>query len=233
MSLLAVAVILLWIIVIVLSILVMLLYRQFGLVYLGSGQRIRLTGLAIGKHAPADQSAELDGVTRELDWSAVGAGRGTMLIFGGARCPICEELLPELNEAERLWGKLVDFVFVDRPLRAGDAERRSLPEGRRWRYAFSPDASLHEAFDVEVTPYGFLVNNQGVLISKRIINSVDHIAMVIEHAVDEETGMLGEPDFDPPIKLVNDPHVSDLELDARPEQHDTQQDEEAAPVAQT
>lgn len=222
MSLLSVALILLWIVVIVISILVMLLYRQFGLIYLGSGQRIRLTGLEVGKHAPTHQLVELDGVTRELDWSAAGPGRGTMIIFGGARCPICEELLPQLNDAERLWGKLVDFVFVDRPLRVGDPERRNLPEERRWRYAFTPDASLHEAFDVEVTPYGFLVNDQGILISKRILNSVDHIAMVIEHSVDEETGMLGTPDFDPPIKLVNGPHVGDLEFDARHEEHDGQ-----------
>jgi methylamine dehydrogenase accessory protein MauD len=191
-SVLALAVILAWMLLLALGVLVLLLYRQFGLVYLGSGQRVNLTGLGIGKHAPEHQRVTLEGVEREIDWTSAGPGRGTLVLFGGPRCPICAQLVPELNDAVDLWGSLVDFIFLERPLNAGESGKLSPPEGRRWSYGFSPDASIYRAFDVEVSPYGFLVDHRGVVLNKRIVNSLDHLAMLVEHSVDGATGMLGQ-----------------------------------------
>lgn len=207
MTLLTTAVILLWMVVLGLTLLVLILYRQFGLLYLGSGGRVRLTGLTIGRKAPAGQAVLLDGEPLLLDWTSPGPGRASLLIFGGPRCPICEQLLPQLDEAVSLWGSLVDVLFLDRHSTASsDSATRELPYDRRWHYALSEDSSVYRDFDVEVSPYAFLVDDTGRVLNKRIVNSLDHLALVVEDAVDEATGRL-RPVLEQPVRLIDTPRV--------------------------
>src|SRR5574341_2258934 len=98
MQALVISVVLLWLLVLVLLVLVVLLYRQFGLLYLGSGQRVRMTGRPVGKHAVEGLTVELEGTEVALDWSRPGEGRGTLLVLGGPICPLCAELVPQLND---------------------------------------------------------------------------------------------------------------------------------------
>lgn len=206
MTSLTVAVIVLWAVVLGLALLVLMLYRQFGLLYLGSGGRVRLTGLAIGHQAPAGQPVLLDGESRLLDWGSPGPGRASLVIFGGPRCPICEQLLPQLDEAVSLWGSLVDVLFVDRRIgnASVDGHARVIPDPRRWTYALSEDGSVYRDFDVEVSPYAFLVDHTGKVLNKRIVNSLDHLALVVQDAVDEVTGRL-RPTVEQAVSLTKNP----------------------------
>jgi methylamine dehydrogenase accessory protein MauD len=206
------AVIVLWILFFLVLLLVLVLYRQFGLLYLGSGGRIRLTGLEPGGRAPEGQTVVIDGRESTIEWSAVGSGRATLVVFGGPRCPICEKLIPELDEAVALWGELVDILFVDRSM-DGSTPTRVLPSPRSWRYFLSPDDALYRDFDVEVSPYAFLVDAAGTVLNKRIVNSLDHLAWVVETAVTSTDGQLREV-HDAPIRFRNARRVDAIELTA-------------------
>jgi hypothetical protein len=61
---------LLWVAVIVLTVLVLLLYRQFGLAYMSGRTRAGLQGLDLGARARPVALTALDGTARDIDWSS-------------------------------------------------------------------------------------------------------------------------------------------------------------------
>ena len=85
----------LWIIVILEGVLIVLLYRQLGMLYLGSASGVSRDGLAVGSPAPDFQLPDADGQTRRLsDYR----GRNVLLLFGSPHCDPCRRLLPNLEE---------------------------------------------------------------------------------------------------------------------------------------
>lgn len=89
MTVLTVAVVLLWVLLACLSILVVLLYRQFGLIYIGSRNRVALTGLAVGSAAPEVAQLRVAGRLITWDWNAKAPTRLTLAIFGTPTCILC------------------------------------------------------------------------------------------------------------------------------------------------
>ncbi len=204
------AVIVLWVLFFAVLLLVLVLYRQFGLLYLGSGGRVALTGLAPGSRAPEGQPVLIDDRESRIDWSSPGLDRATLVVFGGPRCPICEKLISELDDAAALWGELVDIIFVDRT--SDDTSRtRVLPATHSWAYCVSLDDALYHDFDVEVSPYAFLVDTSGTVLNKRIVNSLDHLAWVVETAVSPTDGQLRVAQQSPP-RFRNTPRAEVIEL---------------------
>jgi hypothetical protein len=171
----------LWIAVLALYVPVILLYRQFGLLYVGSSARVRMQGIPPGKQAPANLPVLIDGQTATLDWRAAGAGRGSLVILGTQTCPYCADVIEALDGAVATTGAALDFVFIDR-LPAGAALHRDIPRGRRWRYAISPDGEAHEQFGVDVSPFAFVVSEGGTVLSKGIVNHLDGLLQVVEDA---------------------------------------------------
>lgn len=167
---LAIALGLLWLLFGLLTIMVVLLYRQFGLIYIGSRARVALAGLGVGHSAP--QKPELEIATQETvwDWTAVGEGRATMAIFAVPGCDLCARLVAEINGFAEHWGELVDVLFIERgPLPNGpthDTLART-----QWLYAIDRDGALHEAFDVEATPHAFVVGRDSRVLAKGIVNT--------------------------------------------------------------
>lgn len=184
MTMLVVAVAVLWFVVAILSVLVVLLYRQFGLLYMGSRNRIALTGRAVGSSAPSNIELEVAGRFVNWDWRAAGSGRATLAIFAVPQCPLCDELVPGLNDFADKWGELVDVLFIERgPL--PDGPTHDVPTRTQWTYAVTPDNTLHEAFDVEATPFAFLVSSSGTVLAKGIVNITQHLEGVIGLALDD------------------------------------------------
>lgn len=185
MTLLIVAVVLLWLIVAMLSVLTVLLYRQFGLLYMGSRNRIALTGLEVGSSAPSDVELEIAGRLIRWDWGAAGSGRATLGIFAVAQCPLCDDLVPDLNGFADKWGELLDVLFIERgPL--PDGPTHDLPTRTAWSYAITPDASLYDAFDVEASPFAFLISSRGTVLAKGLVNTTQHLEGMIGLALDQQ-----------------------------------------------
>ncbi len=83
---------LLWLAVIVLTVLVLLLYRQFGLAYMSGRAKAGLQGLDLGARARPVALTALDGTGYAIDWSAAPQDGATVLLFAQPSCPICGDL---------------------------------------------------------------------------------------------------------------------------------------------
>jgi thiol-disulfide isomerase/thioredoxin len=196
MSLLTVAVVVLWVLMLLLSVLVVLLYRQFGLIYIGSRARLGLTGLAVGSRVPEVALLRMAGRDFAWDWTAGGGGRGTLVVFGAPGCTLCKKLTPQLNLFADKWAHLVDLIFVEKgPLPAGPTH--DPPNRTQWMYTEDPEGELHRAFDIEATPYAFVVDSSRRVLAKGIVNDKSDIEAVLSMAVTEEGVLNPEPPVGP------------------------------------
>ncbi len=200
MTLLVVAVAFLWALMALLSVLVVLLYRQFGLIYIGSKARLALTGLAVGAKAPTIAHLRMAGRALDWNWNAGVPNRGTLAIFGQPACTLCAELTPQLNVFADKWAHLVDLIFVERgPLPAGpthDPFNRTI-----WMYTEDPDGELHAAFDIEATPYAFVVDSARRVLAKGIVNDVKGLEGVLSLALADDGSLTKELDTRRPSRV--------------------------------
>lgn len=161
--------VLLWILVVGLVALVLLLYRQFGMSYLTPHTQVSMQGLDVGSRAPAVALDGLDGEDLGLAWGGSPNGlRARLMLFALPSCSICVDLAGELESLPEQWPG-VEFAWVDgsakpRPDRLVDA-------APGWIVGTVPDDAAHEAWDVSAVPFAFLVAADGVIVSKRLVNS--------------------------------------------------------------
>ncbi len=84
-----------WILLLLLGILVLLLYRHFGLVALGTVEGVQRDGLPVGEVAPAITGVTALGET--ITWPPK-QGRSHLLAFVAPDCTPCARILPSINQ---------------------------------------------------------------------------------------------------------------------------------------
>lgn len=145
--------VLLWLAVIGLSLTVIALLRQVGVLHArlrplgthGAGE-----GPALG--APAPRSDRLD-----YERAAV-----TLLAFTSDRCDVCRSLVPSLPYLERDYADQVKLVVVDH----GPAS-----------------AELFSAFNVHSTPYFVAVDRAGTVRGAGVANSLEQVEVMVEESL--------------------------------------------------
>jgi methylamine dehydrogenase accessory protein MauD len=166
-----------------LAVLVFALARQIGVLH----ERIAPMGAMTSDHGPAvgELAPPLSMVTLaggRIEIGAQGeAARSRLLLFVSPSCPVCKKLLPiarSFASAER-----VEVVLV------GDgelAEQRAMIEQfqlQQLPYINSPQVGM--AFQVGKLPYAVLIDAQGVIRAKGLVNHREHLESLM---VAEETG---------------------------------------------
>ncbi len=175
---LTVAVGALWALFFVLTTLVVLLYRQFGLLYIGSRARVEETGLAPGKRLPLSHTVDLGEAALALRevLSLTPDQRGSILIFGGPGCELCNQLVPQLDEFQQTQPE-IKTVYIDRSI-----NHRWTAGGHSWVYGVSQEGALHDAMDAAVSPFAFVADRAGVVAAKGLVNTPDDLRRLIETA---------------------------------------------------
>jgi methylamine dehydrogenase accessory protein MauD len=171
------------VITLVLAVLVFALARQVGVLHERVAPMGAMTsdhGPAVGEPAPPISIVTMSGARLELRGSAA-ASRSRLLLFVSPACPVCKKLLPiarSFASAERL-----EVVLV------GDgelAEQRAMIEEFRLEqlpYVNSPQVGM--AFQVGKLPYAVLIDAQGIIRAKGLVNSREHLESLM---VADETG---------------------------------------------
>jgi methylamine dehydrogenase accessory protein MauD len=179
-SALAVSNIVLWVVVIGLCLALLAVVRQLGVLHeriAPVGALMLSKGLKVGELAPKVGVQDLDG--RSLEVGTVRTdGRATLLMFVSPTCPVCKALLPILKSSlasERDW---LDIVL------ASDGEistqREFVLAQRLGSFPYVVSASLGIAYQVSRLPYAVLVDAQGLLRARGIVNSREHLESLFE-----------------------------------------------------
>ncbi|MEX2158490.1 MAG: redoxin domain-containing protein [Dehalococcoidia bacterium] len=173
----------LWAVVLFQGIVIFILLRQLGVIYLGTAQAVARDGLSQGQRAPEFSLPGLDGAPVAL---AALRGLPLLLVFGSPSCGPCKTLVPELNVFAGEKAGELRVLFLSR----GDVEdtRRFVQElDVRVPVAVYPDERLAEQYKVRVTPFAFLLDGEGVVRAKGLANNRQHLDLLLRQAAEGHT----------------------------------------------
>ena len=170
----------LWVVVLILSAVVVALVRQVGVLH----ERVAPAGALAGREGPrvgeaAPRVAALDWNGRPVTVGGPDAERkSTLLVFVSPTCPVCKTMLGILDavtRAEHGWLRLV--LASDGPRKEHEAFVRAHGLDERTN-VLSRDLGF--AYQVGKLPYGVLIDADGVLRAKGLINTREHVESLFE-----------------------------------------------------
>jgi methylamine dehydrogenase accessory protein MauD len=173
MDALTVSMILLWLAVIVLALLLWALSRQVGVLF----ERVAPMGALMTDSGPAVGSASpsfaLTGIQSEVVSIGGPSALPTLVFFLSPTCPVCKKLLPVLKALLRDEGQRLRLVL------ASDGEAAAhlafVREHRLEEFPYVLSTELGMTYRVSRLPYGVLLDTQGVVSAKGLINSREQL----------------------------------------------------------
>jgi methylamine dehydrogenase accessory protein MauD len=167
---------LLWIVVLVLAGLVLALLRQVGVLH----ERVAPAGALVGRGGP--RVGEPAPILEVVDWSGRGvrvggaADSSTLVFFLSPACPVCRTLLPVLRSvgsAER-----TRVVYASDGTRAEHEPFVHAHGLERETYVLS--AALGLAYQVGRLPHAVLLDAEGVVRARGLVNTREHLESLFE-----------------------------------------------------
>ena len=180
MSALAISNAVLWIVVVSLALALLAVVRQLGVLHeriAPVGALMLANGLKVGESAPRVEAQELDGGTVTIGGARTD-DRSTLLIFVSPTCPVCKALLPVLKSSrgtERDWLEIV--LASDGEL---GAQREFVRTQRLGDFPYVVSTPLGMSYQVSRLPFAALIDSQGVLRARGIVNSREHLESLFE-----------------------------------------------------
>ncbi|TWI35158.1 methylamine dehydrogenase accessory protein MauD [Paracoccus sulfuroxidans] len=170
--------ILLWVAFLGVTVVMLGLMRQVGLLHERSspmGAMITDHGPDIGDAAPEFELPDYFGRKVKIG-GADAAGRQTLLMFTAPTCPVCDKLFPIIKSIGKTEGINVVMISDGAP----EEHKRFLDnhELGDMRYVVSAEAGM--AFQVGKIPYGVLLDANGVIRSKGLTNTREHLESLFE-----------------------------------------------------
>jgi methylamine dehydrogenase accessory protein MauD len=168
-----------WIAIVVLSVLVLALARQLGVIH----ERIKPVGalslgkvIEVGTDAPKFNLPSLTGGAVSIgEFNA--RGDSTLLFFLSASCPVCKTLIPILRDIERQEPGL-RLVFASD---GNDAEHQKFIEQHQLSsFPYLLSTELGMAFQISKLPYGVLIDADGLISAHGLINNREHLESLFE-----------------------------------------------------
>lgn len=174
---------LLWGVVIILSLTVLALARQVGVLHervAPAGALLNGAGPGVGEASPRLEVHALAGNAITVGGS-LATGKALLMLFVSHTCPICKKLIPVAQDFTRT--ERLEVLYV------GDGD---LEEQKRLiaqfgidnrRFVNGPEIGL--AYRVDKLPYAVLLDETGLICAKGLVNSREHLESLI---IAKETG---------------------------------------------
>jgi hypothetical protein len=152
---------------VLLGLLTVLLFRQFGLAFMRSRDRVLLQGLDVGGKAPAFSLVDSDGRERHVRFGPENGGGPTFVLFALPTCEVCAGLARSLATlpSERPHAR---FVWVDGSSR--ESAERGIDELQGWVLGSATGDAVHRQWEVSAVPFAFVVGANGRIVDKRLVN---------------------------------------------------------------
>ena len=168
----------LWLLLLTIGVLVLLLYRHFGMMSLGTLEGVQRDGLPIGSIAPP-----ISGVTaagQDTGWEPK-RGQPQLLLFVAPDCEPCAVVLPHVERlAQSVNGRLGIAAVVPGPR----AEVARFVERYRPPFPCLADdgSGAFTRYRVRVTPFGFVVGSDGRVLAKGLCGDQVRLRGLLEAA---------------------------------------------------
>jgi len=166
--------------------------------------RIGREGLKIGRKAPDFTLPSASGGERSLSEFA---GRKVLLVLTQSGCGPCMEIVPELNRLHARDKYQVLVVNHGEP----EATRLWVAETKAtFPVLAQKKLSVSKRYEVFVTPFAFVIDEQGIITSKGIAGSRQYLGYVLTGAGNRPGHDEVEPAIETPDKSEPDDAVSNL-----------------------
>lgn len=171
--------VILWVAVILLGLVALALARQIGVLYervAPAGALIIDKGPRIGERAPLFELHDLLGRPLKLGGLRPDA-RSTVLLFVSPSCPVCKKLLPIAKSFVKSESSAA-LVFAS----DGDeeAQRGFVARERLEAFPYVLSRELGMAYQIGKLPYAVLIDAEGVIRAKGLINTREHLESLFE-----------------------------------------------------
>jgi methylamine dehydrogenase accessory protein MauD len=187
-----VAYVIMWVFLIFLGVLVFVLFHELGRTHLGTSGATLRDGLRAAAKAPPFAALGESGKTVNFD--PVG-DKATFLIFGTPDCRVCQDLVPALEEFVAHRSSVLRAVLVFRT--ASEDPTATIDRyGSATTTLAVGSSDVVSRYKVRVTPFGYLIDQAGIIRAKGLVNGHNHL-----HALWQMANM-ETPPYDASEKLV-------------------------------
>lgn len=181
----------LWLLLLVMAGLLLLLYRHFGVMAMGTLEGVQRDGLAIGAVAPLISAVTAEG--EDLAWEPK-RGRAELLLFAATDCEPCADVLPHVNRLTLSpGGKGVGVTAVV----AGPREEAvGLVERHHPAFPCLADdgSGAFDRYLVRVTPFGFVIGPDGRILAKGLCSNAARLRnLLAAGGLDEAAAAVAVP----------------------------------------
>ena len=161
-----------WILLVILSALVLLLYRHFGLMALGTVEGIQRDGLSVGETAPLFSGIIASG--EAIAWEPID-NHTYFLAFVSPTCAPCARVIPFINQVAATM-KNVQVVLVVAGLRDNAALLIDTFHLEPSILCIAEEGSgASERYRVRVTPFAFLVGANKRILAKGLCDKPERL----------------------------------------------------------
>lgn len=173
MSALVISNIVLWAVVLMLVVLVLALSRQIGVLYERVAPMGALTmdkGPEVGEAAPTFELLDILGRAQTI---GIPGQYSQLLFFLSPTCPVCKKLMPILRsiaQAEKQWLRVVLASDGEMPEHLAFYKQAGLDP-----FPYVLSTPLGMSFHISKLPYAVLMDENGVLRAKGLINSREQL----------------------------------------------------------
>jgi methylamine dehydrogenase accessory protein MauD len=164
--------------------------------------RIGRDGIRLGKKAPGFALANGDGKEVTLEQFT---GRKVLLVFTQSGCSPCKAIVPELNKLHSR-GHQVLVINNGEPAKTMDWAKEV---GAQFPVLAQEKYRISKSYQIFATPFAFLVDEQGIISSKGIVGSRQHLSFVLsgagkasdKHVIEASRGMSDEEGADKSLSV--------------------------------
>ncbi len=175
----------LWVLVIGLSLLVLALARQVGVLHervAPAGALLPTNGPKVGELTTAMEITALDGKSVAIGGEKPDPG-AMLVLFISPTCPVCKSLVPTAKSLVNSEQGRLALVFAS----DGAESEQQLQQHRAYvkdlritDYPYVISMQLGMTYQVSKLPFALLIGNDGILKSKGLVNSREHLESLLE-----------------------------------------------------
>ena len=179
-----------WVVILAFGVALIALARQVGILHMRvapAGALATAGGASVGDDTEGLMGQSVDGRMLTLGGARTGVPL-RLLMFVSPSCPLCKNLIPMAKSFAR--DERVQLIFV------GDddlaAQRAMIEKQGLNGYQFINGPEVGQAYEVGKLPYAALLDADGVVLSKGLVNSREHLESLI---VAHEMGVRSVQDY--------------------------------------